>query len=402
MTTLRAAALSVILLGASIVHAVDCSVRLSYRSVSPGSSMCLDIGNYDDGVLQGAVDRWNSDCNGGDRMPYLSVGGCTSDDIRINVVYHRGASTNSSKSCGNMELRSGVMTSGTMHLYEFEVVNGQNQPCAPRAVDIVAHELGHALGLEDVGDESCRGHIMGKPPGGGASRTIYSDDCAQANANWDTRTEIQDRCDARCWTTCDNGVCPPQPSSSTPHPTMTPILIDLDNDGFHLAGLNDAVMFDLDADGQPNRISWTAFGTGDAFLVFDRDGNGMIDSGRELFGNATLLASGAPASNGYEALLEFDESPLGGNGDSLITPADSVWELLQVWTDLDHDGVSDPGELESLAAAGVAELDTKYKRSNRSDQHGNLFRFRSKAMIANATGRPRPSTTYDVFFVEQR
>lgn len=364
--------------------------------------MCIQSGNYDEGLLQNGADRWNSDCNGGENMPYLSAGGCTSDDIIIDVIYHAGPSTNPAKSCGNMTLTSGVMTGGTMHLYEFEVVNGQQYPCAGRAVDIITHELGHALGLGDAGDESCRGHIMGRPPGGGGDRTIYSDDCAQANANWDTRTEIQERCDRVCWTTCENGVCPTQPVTTTPHPSMTPILMDLDRDGFHLAGLNDAVMFDLDADGEPNRISWTAFGKGDAFLVFDRNNNGLIDDGQELFGNATLLASGVPALNGYEALGELDASNFGGDGDALLTPADAAWELLQVWTDIDHDGISDPWELQSLAAAGIAQIDTTYLRSNKTDTHGNLFRFRSKAMTTNANGHLRPSVTYDVYFVEQR
>lgn len=397
----RAVPLSILLLGATIARGVDCSVRLGSRTTSPGSSMCIQSGNYDEGLLQSGADRWNSECNGGENMPYLSAGGCTSDDIIIDVIYHSGPSTNINSSCGNITLPNGVMTGGTMHLYEFEVVNGQQYPCAGRAVDVITHELGHALGLGDVGDESCRGHIMGRPPGNGGSRTIYSDDCAQANANWDTRTEIQDRCDRVCWTTCDNGVCPAQPVTTTPHPSMTPILIDLDRDGFHLAGLNDAVMFDLDADGEPNRVSWTAFSEGDAFLVFDRNGNGIIDNGRELFGNATRLASGVPALNGYEALIELDDSNFGGNGDALLSPADTAWELLQVWTDLDHDGSSDPWELQSLAAAGVAEIDTRYKRSNKTDQHGNLFRFRSKAMTTNVRGRLRPSITYDVYFVEQ-
>lgn len=400
MTTFRAVVLILILLSATFVRGVDCSVRLSYRSVSPGSSMCLQSSNYNEGILDGAASRWNSECNGGANMPFLSVGGCTSDDIRINVIYHSGVSTNSGRSCGNVELIGGVMTGGTIHLYEFEVFEGQNKPCASHAGDTVTHELGHALGLADRADESCRGHIMGNYPTSGGSRTIYNDDCAQVNANWNTAAEVQEACDRRCWTTCEQGVCPPEPVSTTPHPTMCPILIDLDNDGFHLAGLNDAVTFDLDADGQPNRISWTAFGTGDAFLVFDRNGNGVIDNGRELFGNATLLASGVPAPNGYEALIEFDDSTLGGNGDSVISPLDSVWELLQVWTDRDHDGISDAGELESLATAGVAEFDTRYKRSNKSDEHGNLFRFKSKAMVTNAKGRLRQSVTYDVFFVE--
>ncbi|HYC60721.1 MAG TPA: hypothetical protein VEK79_14250 [Thermoanaerobaculia bacterium] len=345
------------------------------------------------------MSRWNSECNGGANMPFLSVGGCTAEDIRIDVIYHSGVSTNTARSCGNMELRSGVMTGGTMHLYEFEVFNGQNKPCASHSVDTITHELGHALGLADVEDESCRGHIMGKHPSSG-DRTIYDDDCAQANANWNTAAELQAECDRRCWTICDQGVCPPQPVTSTPHPTITPILLDLDQNGFHLAGLEEAVMFDLDADGRADRISWTAAYSGDAFLVLDRNGNGRIDDGRELFGNATRLASGTTAANGYEALSEFDDAAYGGNGDFMLDASDAAWELLQIWTDRNRDGISDADELASLSAAGIVDLDTRYKRSNKSDVHGNIFRFRSKATVLNPAGQARPSVTYDVYFVE--
>lgn len=84
------------------------------------------------------------------------------------------------------------------------------------------------------------------------------------------------------------------------------------------------MLFDIDADGKPNRISWSAIGTGDAFLVLDRNTNGKIDNGCELFGNATPLASGAPAPNGYEALVELDNEVFGGNEDSLLTDGDAV------------------------------------------------------------------------------
>lgn len=160
------------------------------------------------------------------------------------------------------------------------------------------------------------------------------------------------------------------------------------------------MLFDIDADGKPNRISWSAIGTGDAFLVLDRNTNGKIDNGCELFGNATPLASGAPAPNGYEALVELDNEVFGGNEDSLLTDADAVWEMLQVWTDANHNGLSDAGELATLAASGVVSIDTRYDRSNRTDAHGNLFRFRSKAVVVNPLGHFRAAMTYDVFFVE--
>lgn len=63
-------------------------------------------------------------------------------------------------------------------------------------------------------------------------------------------------------------------------------------------------------------------------------------------------------------------------------------------------GLTDAGELESLTTAGITLLDTSYKRSNKTDAYGNLFRFRSKAMVLNPAGHIRSTLTYDVYFVE--
>ncbi|HEX2060906.1 MAG TPA: hypothetical protein VHK90_09195, partial [Thermoanaerobaculia bacterium] len=160
------------------------------------------------------------------------------------------------------------------------------------------------------------------------------------------------------------------------------------------------VTFDIDADGTPNRISWTQAGTGDAFLVLDRNANGTIDDGRELFGNATLLHSGEVAPYGYVALAEYDEIASGGNGDAWISSADAIWDFLQVWTDGNHDAIAQPHEIRGVASAGVVALQTKYTRSNHTDPHGNVFRFKAKALVIDRHGRPHPETTYDVFFVE--
>jgi hypothetical protein len=189
--------------------------------------------------------------------------------------------------------------------------------------------------------------------------------------------------------------------STTPPGGVSPILIDLDGDGFRLAGLDQAVTFDLDVDGVADTIAWTVQGGDDAFLVLDRNGNGTIDDGQELFGNATRLVSGHPAGNGYVALREYDSPSAGGNGDLAVDAADAVWNRLQVWTDTNHDAVSQPTELRSLAAAGVHRVETRYGELRRTDRYGNVFRFKARALIEDRHGRPHWSTTYDVFFVRE-
>lgn len=406
MKLLNSRILFVILLAtssASLRAQVDCSVRLSYRSVTSGSSLCLE-GTYPNAsVLSSAAGNWNQRCDAGNTTPFISVGGCSDADIRINVVYQSGVSDNSNKSCGTFLYAEddGVMSGGTIILYEKQMSStGVVSACAGWATDTLTHELGHALGLKDVGDTECTGHIMGRPPSEGAG-AIYGDDCSEVNRLWTTEREQQNLCNRGCWTTCENGVCPPQPITTVPTPCQTsPILIDLDNNGFHLAGLDEAVGFDIDGDGTANRISWTAAGTLDAFLVLDRNANGTIDDGRELFGTATPLAAGGTAANGYEALRELDDVAYGGNGDTMVDASDAAWDLLAVWIDADHDAISDPHELATLASFGIAAFDTGYKRASRRDEHGNGFRFRSVAYIRDVNGRLTPSMTYDVFFVE--
>ena len=397
----RILAVGALLCFSGTVYAVDCSVKRTGQTVTAASSFCMQTSTYaNDAVLYDAAENWNSRCNAGIDTPWIDVGGCQSGSIVINVRYFEGVSQNSVQSCADvLAPATGAMTGATIRLWQFEMRNGVPTACSQtNPTDSLTHELGHILGLKDADYPECFGHIMGNR-NMGQTRTIYTDDCAQADAMWNTQREQEEDCQRRCWTACDGSSCPPQPTSDLPIPYLTPIIIDLDDNGFHLVGLSDAVLFDLNADGRTDRISWTAASTGDAFLVMDRNGNGTIDDGRELFGNATLMSSGLTAPNGYEALIEFDQPELGGNGDSLITSADTVWDRLQVWIDRDHDAFSDPNELKGLTAAGITEFDTKYRRANISDDFGNLFRFKSKAMVKNKKGKERPETTYDVFLL---
>ena len=99
----------------------------------------------------------------------------------------------------------------------------------------------------------------------------------------------------------------------------SPIIFDLDDDGFNLTDADHGVNFDLNADGQRERIAWTSSAGADAWLCRDRNGDGVIGDGRELFGNFTPLANGRRAPNGFVALAEFDTPALGGNGDGQTT-----------------------------------------------------------------------------------
>jgi len=160
----------------------------------------------------------------------------------------------------------------------------------------------------------------------------------------------------------------------------SPIVVDSARNGYALTNVANGVRFDLNADGVAEMVAWTARDSDDELLAMDRNGNGRIDDGTELFGNHTPAYPSGPVvttANGFEA-LKFLESPSYGNSraDGTIDAADVPFQRLSLWRDANHNGISEPDELRLLTDAGVIGISTEYKEKRRRDRYGNQFRQR--------------------------
>lgn len=187
--------------------------------------------------------------------------------------------------------------------------------------------------------------------------------------------------------TSDGDDCDP-----TPDEYASPLVLDLDGDGIELTSLAaSGAYFDIDNDGLAERTGWV--NSDDGLLAFDRDGDGKITSGNELFGYGETYSGGFKESivgptrgtsdlvdstgldidfeSGFALLGAFDT-----NADNVIDSSDFEFNALRIWRDLNGDGVSQEGELQSLTQAGVASIDLNATRVNETNA-GNLITDRS-------------------------
>jgi hypothetical protein len=252
-----------------------------------------------------------------------------------------------------------------------------------------AHETGHLMDMMDMYTSGCLGMTMmyeHLPYNPGSLPAPTCSDIAGSNAKW--YPESWNPCNYGCpggYTSTCLGDQQPDPAVCNCCIDYSPIIIDTNGDGFHLSGTDDGVIFATSPEGPVVKMGWPVSG-GDAWLALDRNGNGWIDDGSELFGNRTPMANGTPALNGFTALAEYDM-----NGDHWIDAQDPIFSRLVLWRDSNRNGKSEPAEL-TPAASFLLRLSVDYRESRRRDAFGNWFRFAGKALTA--TG---PRQVYDVY-----
>lgn len=165
----------------------------------------------------------------------------------------------------------------------------------------------------------------------------------------------------------------------SPDDPVSPLILDLDGDGVETSSLtSNSTMFNLLGNGFKIKTAWV--GKDDGLLAFDANGNGAIDNISELFGNKT--------TNGFAVLATHDS-----NGDGVINASDVDFSQIKIWKDANSDGVTQVGELHSLADAGISSISLNFQNVNLLN-NGNPVTHRSTfTWAAGGTG-----TVDDVWF----
>ncbi|MCZ6167988.1 calcium-binding protein, partial [Campylobacter ureolyticus] len=172
-----------------------------------------------------------------------------------------------------------------------------------------------------------------------------------------------------------------QDNDPDPEREASPIVIDLGNDGINSHALNYTINFDLDNNGFKEATGWVS--GDDALLAIDKNNNGIIDNGSELFGNKSISDSAfsytnSSLNNGFETLKSYDT-----NNDGIIDSQDAEFDKLLLWQDKNGNAITDNGELIKLSDK-VSSIDLNYTNTD-INNNSNTIKQTSTATLNNGT-----------------
>ncbi|MBD5096364.1 MAG: hypothetical protein HDT40_05020 [Lachnospiraceae bacterium] len=179
--------------------------------------------------------------------------------------------------------------------------------------------------------------------------------------------------------------------ATTTNPPSDPLIIDLGEPGIKLCTMENGVNFDLDNNGYAEKTAWT--GTEDGFLALDRDGNGKIENGGELFGDRVTLKDGTTSASGFEALGELDT-----NKDGQVDASDADFGKLLVWTDVNHNGISEANELKSLSAHGIISISLSHRETSITDEETGTLNAETADVTIRINGTEKITEISEFWF----
>jgi hypothetical protein len=168
------------------------------------------------------------------------------------------------------------------------------------------------------------------------------------------------------------GLLAPQPAAGATSQMFRAVALDLNGDGVQTTGAARTVAFDVDDSGYLKNTAWLS--NNDGFLFLDRNLNGQIDAGSELFSNATVALS----ERGLNGMRWIDS-----NYDGSLSPLDPVWNELKVWQDANGNGTAEAGETRTLAQLGITSLNYAMGTFERN---GQLSQLASPDLAADTEG----------------
>ncbi|MEZ9527130.1 tandem-95 repeat protein [Enterovibrio norvegicus] len=143
-----------------------------------------------------------------------------------------------------------------------------------------------------------------------------------------------------------------------------PLVIDLDGDGIETIDIKDSdVYFDIDRDLFSEKMGWLS--GDDGFLVLDKNKNHKIDTIDELFGDVN--------TTGFSQLSIYDD-----NSDGIINVKDEIYRELEVWRDINSDGIASESELFNLEELGIVSISLEPELLNVTTPQGTHLTSRSE------------------------